>query len=172
MTNQIPDTTIKKPQFTPGEWAPLHAFVYALNDEGFNRFDVTINPGWVADGVRTPQAELEANAALIAAAPRLYEALMNLAFSYDARDRGDGCWCRIENDETHFERRGEHDKWCLAARAALSLVDHPEEAQSIKCQRCSTRDAIKNETFCLPCRQELDQQRRDQRRSANEGNNG
>lgn len=70
-----------------------------------------------------PVEVAEANARLIAAAPALYNALAGLAFSYDARDAGNPCWCRIEDDNnTHFERTGRHDKWCEPARAAFALV--------------------------------------------------
>lgn len=66
--------------------------------------------------------EVKANAALIASAPALYEALANLAFSYDNRDKGDGCWCSVWYEETYFERTGTHEATCQAARAALALV--------------------------------------------------
>ena len=62
---------------------------------------------------------------LASAASGLYNALAGLAFSYDARDAGDPCWCFIERNGTHFERTGEHDKWCLTARAAFALVNKP-----------------------------------------------
>lgn len=52
---------------------------------------------------------------------KLREALGNLAFSYDDRDRGDGCWCSIHDDgQTNFERTGAHEATCQAVREALA----------------------------------------------------
>ena len=69
---------------TPGPWklagesVSKQTFVYALNDRGTNQFWFDIQPGWTCDGVRTSDAELEANARLIAAAPDLLAALTAL----------------------------------------------------------------------------------------------
>ena len=55
---------------TPGPWiqVPGVAFVYALGFDGTNRFSIDVHPGRCG-GERTPDAELIANARLIASAP-------------------------------------------------------------------------------------------------------
>ena len=55
--------------FTPGPWLLSGRTVYALNDEGFNRFSALVQDA------HTPGDELEANARLMAAAPELLLAL-------------------------------------------------------------------------------------------------
>lgn len=66
---------------TPGPWkiagetADKQSFVYALNESGTNQFWFDIQPGRTDDNQRTSDAELAANARLIAAAPELLEAL-------------------------------------------------------------------------------------------------
>lgn len=75
-------------EWTPGEWLLIDKTVYALDEQGkVNRFSVLLNGGHVNSGsrhafgdavVRTTDAELAANAHLIAAAPDLYEALRRL----------------------------------------------------------------------------------------------
>ena len=60
-------------KFTKGPWFAEKAFVYALNDQGTNRFFAGVQDAF------TPKSELEANARLIAAAPELYEALYECA---------------------------------------------------------------------------------------------
>jgi hypothetical protein len=72
-------------QYTPGEWIAEGCTIYALNDNGYNRFDARVQRGYT-DDAKTSESELEANATLIAAAPnlaqKLYEAdqlIMQLA---------------------------------------------------------------------------------------------
>lgn len=55
---------------TPGPWLCSGKTVYALNDDGYNRFSALVQDA------HTHQDELEANAHLIAAAPELLEALL------------------------------------------------------------------------------------------------
>jgi len=64
-------------EFTKGEWIVLDgAFVYALNDDGVNQFDLTIQ-GHGDKGAS--DNELQANAHLIAAAPELYDFIEDLS---------------------------------------------------------------------------------------------
>ncbi len=64
---------------TPGEWLLVDHTVYALNDQGENRFTALVQGGWVHRGSfsseRTSEDEKSANARLIASAPDLLEAL-------------------------------------------------------------------------------------------------
>lgn len=71
------------PRWTPGPWLRIDTLVYALQDsdppwfrdgkrQKENRFDATVQ------GFKCPAEEKAANAALIAAAPELYEALATL----------------------------------------------------------------------------------------------
>lgn len=61
---------------THTEWMREGNTVYALNLEGSNRFIAQVQGGWATQGrVRTDEAELEANARLIAAAPELLKIL-------------------------------------------------------------------------------------------------
>lgn len=73
---------------TPSEWliagCDEKTFVYALNDQGYNRFSANVQMGHVAPMERTPLAELEANARLIAAAPDLLNELINLSVRFKA----------------------------------------------------------------------------------------
>lgn len=62
-------------RFTRGTWQQEDECVYVLNADGVNRAFIRVEGGWQAQGVRTTAAERRANAALIAAAPELYEAL-------------------------------------------------------------------------------------------------
>lgn len=55
-------------QHTPGPWFLAGRTVYALNEEGFNRFSALVQDA------HAPAYELNANASLIAAAPELLEA--------------------------------------------------------------------------------------------------
>lgn len=76
---------------TPGEWLLVDHTVYALNDQGENRFTALVQGGWVHRGSfsseRTSEDEKSANAHLIASAPDLLEALKGavgaLEFSRD-----------------------------------------------------------------------------------------
>lgn len=63
---------------TPGEWLKVdgQAFVYALNEDGINRFWMSINPGRTAGGGRVSREEIDANAHLMRSAKELYEALV------------------------------------------------------------------------------------------------
>src|SRR5690554_6165635 len=56
-------------KFTTGPWMLSGRTVYALNDQGFNRFSALVQDA------HTSAVELDANARLIAAAPELLEAL-------------------------------------------------------------------------------------------------
>lgn len=84
-------------RFTPGVWsrAERSTTVYALDETGTNnRFSVNVQGGYTfrlkfGDGTRTTEAELGANANLIAAAPDLYAALAD-AESFIARHSGNG----------------------------------------------------------------------------------
>ena len=64
---------------TPGPWLVEGRTVYALNDDGYNRFSALVQDA------HTPGDELEANARLIAAAPELLEALEDIANDYAER---------------------------------------------------------------------------------------
>lgn len=57
---------------TTGPWYRSGKTVYALNEQGFNRFSALVQ------GAHTSDEELEAIARLIAAAPDLLESLTNL----------------------------------------------------------------------------------------------
>lgn len=60
---------------TPGEWRiDSGTFVYALNEQGYNRFCAHVQPGNSAPMERTSVEELEAVAALIADAGNTYNA--------------------------------------------------------------------------------------------------
>ena len=73
---------------TPGPWKHEdRTYVYALNEQGSNRFYVDVQRGR-ANGELTQLAELLANARLIAAAPDLLAAL-ELARSWVAIRLGD-----------------------------------------------------------------------------------
>ncbi len=64
--------------YTKGEWKTAeHSkdFVYCLNKRGVNRFSLQVQAGYDDKDQRTSNEELIANAALIAAAPDMYEAL-------------------------------------------------------------------------------------------------
>lgn len=62
---------------TQGPWLVEGRTVYALNDDGYNRFSALVQDA------HTPGDELEANARLIAAAPDLLEALDGMIEAYD-----------------------------------------------------------------------------------------
>lgn len=67
---------------TPGPWMVEGRTVYALNDDGYNRFSALVQDA------HTPGDELEANAQLIAAAPELLEALEALTANYADVEQG------------------------------------------------------------------------------------
>ena len=73
------------PVFTPGPWRlDGSSSIYALNLEGPNRFYANVQSGWSTAGRnRTSEAELAANAHLIAAAPELLEALEKAESLFD-----------------------------------------------------------------------------------------
>lgn len=54
---------------TPGPWYATGATVYALNEDGFNRFSALVQDP------RTEVAELKANARLMSASPKMLAAL-------------------------------------------------------------------------------------------------
>lgn len=59
---------------TPSKWQLDRNCVYALNEQGYNRFSALIQGGNTAPMEKTTDSELEANASLIAAAPELLDA--------------------------------------------------------------------------------------------------
>ena len=64
---------------TPGTWLVDDLTVYVLNNTGTDRFSAWVQRGWLNDEEgRTPKAELEANARLIAAAPDLLAACQQI----------------------------------------------------------------------------------------------
>tara|TARA_R110002153_G_scaffold105388_1_gene243772 strand:- start:18 stop:356 length:339 start_codon:yes stop_codon:yes gene_type:complete len=69
---------MSEPKHTPGPWLQAKndpSFVYALNQEGYNRFALSVQRGTDEDGVSTTHDERAANGQLIAAAPDMLEAL-------------------------------------------------------------------------------------------------
>lgn len=66
-----------KSNFTPGPWKREGRSIYALNDKGTNRFFCHVHPGHIPGF--DPEETQEANAHLIAAAPRMYDALKAIA---------------------------------------------------------------------------------------------
>ncbi len=74
---------------TPGEWKRTGFTVYATEGErgkDANRFYAAVSPGHI-NGVRTTEDELLANARLIAAAPDLLEAVVELLATHLASIR-------------------------------------------------------------------------------------
>ena len=72
---------MSEPKHTPGPWLQAKndpSFVYALNQEGYNRFALSVQRGTDEDGVSTTHDERAANGQLIAAAPDMLEALESL----------------------------------------------------------------------------------------------
>lgn len=67
--------------FTPGPWLLSGRTVYALNDEGFNRFSALVQDA------HAPAYELNANARLIAASPCMYALLEKRADQGDEEAR-------------------------------------------------------------------------------------
>jgi hypothetical protein len=74
--------------FTPGPWRQVERspFVYASNNDGFNRWSALLQADWSA----CEQDELEANARLIAAAPDLLAALIEACAILDEQHPGPG----------------------------------------------------------------------------------
>ena len=74
---------------TPGPWLIAKtdaAFVYALNDSGYNRFWAHVIGGNLRRGESTTKVETEANARLIASAPDLLDALIKYMNAIDMFD--------------------------------------------------------------------------------------
>ena len=66
---------------TPGLWLVADTTVYSLQSDGHvlvNRFSAHVQTGVGRDAQRTPLAELEANARLMAEAPNLLAALQEV----------------------------------------------------------------------------------------------
>lgn len=62
---------------TPGPWFRDGTSVFALSEDGVNRFSASVQGGWVVTGrQRTDAEELEATARLLEAAPELLKALI------------------------------------------------------------------------------------------------
>lgn len=69
-------------QHTPGPWILARRdeqFVYALNEQGYNRFWAHVRGGNTGPGEHTTEEELEANARLIANSPELLEVVVRLS---------------------------------------------------------------------------------------------
>ena len=116
---------------TPGPWERQERTVYALQPHGFrkgeqqfsNRFSANVQGGRDADGNVTPEAELEAHARLIAAAPALLGKLDEAKRSLEqiAHDNKVREWTATEdNPETHWVIRD--GQYARIARAALSAI--------------------------------------------------
>lgn len=74
---------------TPAPWLIAKSdasFVYALNDNGYNRFWAHVTGGNLRRAESTLRAEVEANARLIAAAPDLLDALIEIVSADDAHE--------------------------------------------------------------------------------------
>ena len=69
---------------TPGPWKREGRFIYALGDNGINRFMLQVNPGGLSD-VSAGADELEANARLIAAAPKMWQLVQLLVLQPKVR---------------------------------------------------------------------------------------
>ncbi len=104
---------------TPGEWLLVDHTVYALNDQGENRFTALVQGGWVHRGSfsseRTSEDEKSANARLIASAPDLRAALVNLMTLVSPMVRG--------NKEFSVTWR----KYEREARAAIAKAEGRDE---------------------------------------------
>lgn len=98
-------------KWTSGPWFAKGNFVWALNDNGVNRFDLGINAGWETEAQRTSREEAEANAHLIAAAPDLYEtlaeALILIPPHYDTADKARAALAKARGESSDEEPRGE-----------------------------------------------------------------
>ena len=71
---------------TPGPWLVADTTVYSLQSDGHvlvNRFSAHVQTGVGRDAQRTPPAELEANALLMAAAPDMLAALRDAALQIE-----------------------------------------------------------------------------------------
>jgi hypothetical protein len=82
---------------TPGPWLVEGRTVYALNDDGYNRFSALVQDA------HTPGDELEANARLIAAAPELLE----FALLFLERNGADETWMTAQARAAIAKARGE-----------------------------------------------------------------
>lgn len=105
------------PAFTPAPWQTEEEGVWALNESGTNRFTLNLQPGFLrqgGDALRTPRAELRANARLIAASPDLYEALTQALASVEMPT---GIGLGLGGLEFRYP------PWVEAARAALRKAD-------------------------------------------------
>lgn len=101
-------------QFTPGPW---EAGIGNRLSDGDDVWVVDSSEGSIAEMMCPADVE-EANARLIAAAPALYESLKAVARNID--NDGVRCWCGKWRD---------HEASCVAATAALALVDQSTEAK-------------------------------------------
>ena len=85
---------ITKPNITPGPWlkSKNSAFVYALNQDDSNRFDLSINAGYIrqprgaGENEPTPKNEVEANAKAIAVVPELIDFLIEVQKAFPSSE--------------------------------------------------------------------------------------
>lgn len=110
MTNQIPDTTIKKPKFTPG---PLTASGNGVH-KGTSCVAIAFDPVGGPGVTEVAQA----NAKLFAAGPALYEALQYVS-EVSERQAAKGA------DDSDTVNITVTVGWLREVKDALSLVDHP-----------------------------------------------
>ena len=112
---------------TPGPWLVADTTVYSLQSDGHvlvNRFSAHVQTGIGRDAQRTPLAELEANARLMAASPDLLAALRDalvviddyLAYEHDGDPNEEDARLMGEMDINDYARDGR----LAAARAAIA----------------------------------------------------
>jgi hypothetical protein len=97
---------------TPGPWKREDRFVYALmpdqkrHGQEVNRFWLSVQP---QAGYGVPDAEIDANANLIAAAPELLEALKSAVLSWEESHNPPSEWA--------------HPEWYAKAKFAISKAE-------------------------------------------------
>lgn len=98
-----------KAAHTPGPWLSEGTTLYALNDDGVNRFQASFGPGHLTytrrgSDERTSHEEVDANIALAKAAPDLLEALERMTYLQSGGP----------------VKSSDADKWLKEARAAIA----------------------------------------------------